>query len=74
LISLLSVFPQQPALWRELTARFDVQIRIGVHTSGWNRGISLTPDALAMIALTGARVEIDLYMYGDEDADGNAVR
>jgi hypothetical protein len=73
-IALLSVFPKDPALWRELNSRFDVQIRVGIHTSGWNRGFALSQAALALIALTGARMEFDLYMYGDEDsAESTAV-
>lgn len=66
-IALLSSLPRDPSVWAALTQRFTVQLRIGIHTTGWNRGFSLNSKTLALIAATGLSASFDLYSYGDDD-------
>jgi hypothetical protein len=63
---LLDRFPQEQELWNGLCRDYRVQIRIGIHTGGWNRGFDLTPSTMKLMALTGAAVGFDLYFYGEE--------
>jgi hypothetical protein len=64
--SLLSI-PHPNIPWKELAQRFKIQIRIGIHTGGWNRGFELSPAVVAILAGTAAPISFDLYMYGDDD-------
>lgn len=61
--------PSDPGIWKMLKKRFDVQIRYGIHMSGWNKGFGLPHDVVAWIAVLGADVEFDLYAYGSETED-----
>ena len=63
--SLLKRFPTGEEFWRSLGASYEVQLRIAIHTSGWNRGFQISPAVAAMVAATGASVEFDLYFYGE---------
>jgi len=65
--SLLGRFPPDVGFWKGLNDDFKVQLRIGIHTAGWNRGFHISPRASSMIALTGASIEFDLYSYGAHD-------
>jgi hypothetical protein len=67
IVSLLQELPVDGEFWKSMTSAFDVQLRIGIHTGGWNRGFSISPDAAAMIATTGASMGFDLYFYGEDD-------
>ncbi len=63
---LLEKFPRDRAFWRTLSESYRVQIHVGIHTGGWNRGFGFPPDVLDLVAATGASLEFDLYFYGDE--------
>ncbi len=65
---LLSRLPAETATWERLKERHSVQIRIGVHSQGWNRGFSLSAETLARVASVNVPMEFDLYAYGSEDA------
>ena len=65
--SLLGRFPPDVGFWKGLNDDFKVQLRIGIHTAGWNRGFHISPRASTMIAVTGASIEFDLYFYGEHD-------
>jgi hypothetical protein len=67
ILKLFALVPNDEALWRDLAAKYTVQIRIGIQTAGWNRGFSLSPKSVELISRTSASVELDLYLYGDED-------
>jgi hypothetical protein len=33
--------------------------------TGWNQGISISSEQVAHVALIGAKMEFDIYAYGD---------
>jgi len=65
-IELLSTLPKDRAFWDEFRCDYKVQVRVAVHTDGWNRGFSLAPSAIACVAATGIEIDFDLYFYGSE--------
>ncbi len=66
IVELLAGLPTHAGFWDALRSDYKVQIRVAVHTDGWNRGFSLSPTAIAHIAATGLEVDLDLYFYGSE--------
>jgi hypothetical protein len=68
---LLSQLPEDEAVWLKLDERYEVQVRFGIHMTGWNRGFDLSPDLIAKVARLHARVGFDIYAYGDEEDLGN---
>jgi len=65
---LLLRLPSDERVWRDLCSRFEIQVRIAVHFTGWNKGFSLPADVAAAVARMQASVVIDLYAYDDQDA------
>lgn len=65
-VELLANLPRDAGFWDALRSDYNVQIRVAVHTDGWNRGFSLSHTAIARIAATGVEVDLDLYFYGSE--------
>jgi hypothetical protein len=66
---ILMMVPANPEIWNQLKKRFAVQIRYGIHFSGWNKGFGLSHDVIAWMAVLGVDVEFDLYAYGSEAED-----
>jgi hypothetical protein len=66
IVELLAELPTDTGFWDALRRDYKVQIRVGVHTDGWNRGFSLSAAAIARIAVTGIALDFDLYFYGSE--------
>jgi hypothetical protein len=66
IIELLQRFPHDKTFWMALRKNYEVQIRVGIHTGGWNRGFDLTAPVTELIARTGAALGFDLYFYGDD--------
>jgi hypothetical protein len=66
IVGLFAGLPAHADFWVALRSDYKVQIRVAVHTDGWNRGFSLSPAAIACIAATGVEVDLDLYFYGSE--------
>jgi hypothetical protein len=64
--NLLERFPKEEQFWNDLRRDYSVQVRVGIHTSGWNRGFDLSSNAVRLVALTGAPIGFDLYFYGDD--------
>ena len=64
---LLGRFPSDPAFWRPLTERYQLSVKVGIHTGGWNRGFDLTAGTVTTLARTGVGLGFDLYFYGDEE-------
>jgi hypothetical protein len=64
---ILMMVPSNPEIWNLLKKRFGVQIRYGIHMSGWNKGFELPHDLIAWMTVLGVDVEFDLYAYGEED-------
>jgi hypothetical protein len=65
---LLLRLPNDQRVWSDLGSRFDVQVRVAIHFTGWNKGFDLPPDIVAAISRMGATLNMDLYAYGDGDA------
>jgi hypothetical protein len=66
---LLARFPVDGMFWRTLTEKYQVSVRVGIHTGGWNRGFDFPLGAVTSLAQRGIGVGFDLYFYGDEVAD-----
>ena len=64
---LLMMVPSSPEIWEQLKTRFDVQIRYGIHISGWNKGFGLPNDLIDRISVLRADVGFDIYSYEAED-------
>ncbi len=65
---LLMRLPSDGPTWERLAADYDLQLRFGVHFSGWNKGFDLSSELVETLARTRVRLVFDLYAYGDEDA------
>ncbi|MFZ1103432.1 MAG: DUF4279 domain-containing protein [Hyphomicrobiaceae bacterium] len=63
----LRKLPEGPAVWRELGARYDIQLRFGIHMTGWNQGMGITSEQVVRLAQIGAKLEFDIYAYGDDE-------
>lgn len=64
---LLMMLPSDPDIWISLSERFGIQMRYGIHMSGWNKGAGLPRDLVERIAGLHADVELDIYAYGEEE-------
>lgn len=67
LTRLLALLPRDENIWTELAGRYDLQLRLGVHFFGWNKGFGLGPATLQYLARMHVKLELDLYAYGDDD-------
>jgi hypothetical protein len=63
---LLKQLPEDPAVWRDLSMRHDIQVRFGLHMTGWNKGLSIPSKQVMRIAELGASMEFDIYAYGED--------
>jgi hypothetical protein len=76
--TLLDQLPDDERVWAKLSDLYKVQLRYGIHMSGWNRGFDLPSGLAARIARLRATVMFDIYAYDDEedareDASGEDV-
>ena len=62
---LLKQLPEDPAVWRDLSTRHDIQFRFGLHMTGWNKGLSIPLKQVTRIAELRASMEFDIYAYGE---------
>lgn len=65
---LMMKLPVEHAVWAELSSRFDVQLRIAIHFTGWDRGFDLTSETVTAMGRLHATVGFDLYGYDEQDA------
>jgi len=63
---LLKQLPEDPAVWRDLSTRHDIQFRFGLHMTGWNKGLSIPLNQVTRIAELRASMEFDIYAYGED--------
>ncbi|HKA32831.1 MAG TPA: DUF4279 domain-containing protein [Candidatus Binatia bacterium] len=63
---LLQQLPKSGKIWKELNSKYTIQIRFGLHMSGWNKGFGLTPDLLKQLAKMRVELQFDIYAYGEE--------
>jgi hypothetical protein len=69
--TLLSKLPQDAEIWRQLNDRFKVQLRIGIHMQGWNKGFGFDAKTASQLAAIGAEVTFDIYAYGEDETGEN---
>jgi hypothetical protein len=55
------------AVWRELTARYNVDLFCGLHLELWNRGLALSPRTLLRVAERGLELGLDIYYVGESE-------
>jgi hypothetical protein len=58
---LLKKLPDSAKVWKELNRKYTVQIRFGLHMTGWNKGFGFTPDLVHRIAKMRVEVQFDIY-------------
>jgi hypothetical protein len=63
---LLKQLPEDPAVWRELSIRHNIQFCFGLHMTGWNKGLSIPLQQVTRIVELGASMEFDIYAYGED--------
>jgi len=66
--TLLAKLPASPDMWRQLSARYTIQLRLALHMQGLNKGFSLNKRLTERVAAFGVDLEFDLYAYGEQDA------
>ena len=66
--ALLAQLPESAQIWRELSERYTVQLRLALHMEGWNKGFTLTKQLTNRLAALGVVVVLDLYGYGEQVA------
>jgi hypothetical protein len=64
---LLMMVPSTPEIWKQLQEKLEIQIRYGIHMSGWNKGFRLPHELVDWMGLLKADVEFDIYAYGDKE-------
>jgi hypothetical protein len=55
-----------PAVWMDLTTRFEVDVYCGAFIAEWNRGFELPADLLEALARRRLRIGFDIYANGAE--------
>jgi hypothetical protein len=63
---LLLRLPDDPELWSKIADDNDVQLRFGIHMTGWNKGFTISADALARLSRMRLSFDFDLYAYEPE--------
>jgi Domain of unknown function (DUF4279) len=64
---LLKQLPEDLMTWRDLRMRHDIQVRFGLHMTGWNKGLSIPLKQVTRIAELGASMEFDIYAYSEDE-------
>jgi hypothetical protein len=67
ILHLLQWLPEDVAVWRELTASFDVRIGLSLVLKEWNRGFSLSPIVMEKLASLGVRMDVELWHMPNPD-------
>lgn len=62
-------FSVPPETWSTVRERYDLQLRVALHVTGWAKDLAFSPATMRLIAATGAELGFDLYFYGDEQTD-----
>jgi hypothetical protein len=63
---LLLRLPDDPDLWSKLADEYKVELRFGIHMTGWNKGFTISAEALARLARMRLSFDFDLYAYEPE--------
>ena len=57
---LLMKLPTSENIWKELKARHKVQIRFGLHMTGWNKGFEISSTLVRRLRKIGVDLEFDI--------------
>ncbi len=60
---LLKKLPNSGKVWKELNRKYTVQIRFGLHITGWNKGFGFPDDLVNRIATMRVELQFDIYAY-----------
>jgi hypothetical protein len=71
---LLGQLPSDEGVWLKMGERYEVQLRLGIHMTGWNRGFDLSAALVGKVVRLHAKMGFDIYAYGGEDEPGDAKR
>jgi hypothetical protein len=63
---LISRFPEEPAVWKQLPASAEVRLRVGLHLETKNQGFSLPADILQFA--TDRNIDLDFDIYSERMA------
>ena len=63
---LLLRLPDDPALWSEIGEEYKVELRFGIHMTGWNKGFTISEETLARLSRMRLSFDFDLYVYEPE--------
>jgi len=63
---LLLRLPDDPALWQKISDEHDVQLRFGIHMTGWNKGFTISEETMARLSRMRLSFDFDLYVYEPE--------
>lgn len=66
--TVLAQVPTSKEVWEKIAENHTIQIRFGIHMSGWNKGFGLPKELLSQLAAINADLEFDIYTYGDDEA------
>ncbi len=71
--ALLNQLPDDATTWATLAGAYDLQLRFGIHMTGWNRGFGLAAANVDRIARMRVSLVFDIYAYEQEGASGEKV-
>jgi hypothetical protein len=63
--ALLDRLPADPAVWKLLAERYQIDVFCGIFVDGWNRGFDLSPALLGRLAERFLKLDVDIYCNGD---------
>lgn len=63
---LLMHLPSDVSIWQYINEKYKTRISVGIHFFSWNRGFSINPELLGMVANLGLELDFDLYSYLEE--------
>jgi hypothetical protein len=66
--AVLDRVPVSLEVWRQLGARYKIDLFCGLFLERWNRGVDLSPGLLHRIAERGLALSFDIYCDDDLDA------
>ncbi len=70
-LALLGRLPEDESVWIKLCELYEVQLRFGIHMTGWNRGFGLSPATTTRVASLRASMVFNIYAYDGEEGMGH---
>jgi hypothetical protein len=65
ILGLLARLPVDPAVWAQLSARFRLDMFVGLYLASFNEGIELRPETLRAMGERGIVLGLDIYSVVD---------